>query len=350
MLAPVIHINPLATVRRERILPVAGKVVVRKGQKVSATEVVAEADLASQHLLLDVGRALGLSSRDAEAQIQVKAGDRVSEGDVLAGPVGFPRRILRAPQPGRIVWCAKGQLLLEVHTRPFELKAGIPGVVVDLFEDQGVAIECTGAIIQGVWGNGKLDYGLLNAVAEDPGHVLAPQDLDVSLRGYIVLGGHVSDGEALKAAESMPLRGLILASMNPDLIPLAEELSIPVMLVEGFGRHPMNSAAFKLLITNVTREVAINAEPWDRYKGVRPEVVIPLPASATPPSLSDNLDFVKGQQVRVIRGAYFGKIGNLIDFRSSSQMPNGIRAQAAEVRLEDGETAIVPLANMEVLQ
>jgi hypothetical protein len=36
MLAPVTHILPLATVQRQRVLPVPGRVLVRKGQEVAA--------------------------------------------------------------------------------------------------------------------------------------------------------------------------------------------------------------------------------------------------------------------------------------------------------------------------
>ena len=39
MLAPVTHILPLTTVVRQRLLPAPGRVVVRVGQKVTATEI-----------------------------------------------------------------------------------------------------------------------------------------------------------------------------------------------------------------------------------------------------------------------------------------------------------------------
>jgi hypothetical protein len=122
------------------------------------------------------------------------------------------------------------------------------------------------------------------------------------------------------------------------------------MVIDGFGRLGMNSAAFKLLSTSERREVALNAEPWDRFEGKRPEVVIPLPASGELP-LPRNADvFSPGQQVRIVRSPHTGKTGTLVSLRpGNTVLPSGIHAPAAEVRLESGDSAIVPLANLEVL-
>ncbi len=35
---------------------------------------------------------------------------------------------------------------------------------------------------------------------------------------------------------------------------------LPVLVLEGFGRRPMTPAAYKLLSTNIKREVSLNAE------------------------------------------------------------------------------------------
>ena len=350
MLASITHILPLTTIRRERVLPVPGKIVVRKGQKVSASDPVAEANLTPEHLLLDLSRGLGLRAEEADEHIQCKVGDQLAEGDIVAGPVGIARRVVRTPKRARVVLLGGGQAMLEVQGQPYELKAGLSGDVVDLVSDRGVIIETNGALIQGVWGNGKIDFGLMIVLAKAPEDTISPDQLDVSMRGSIVLAGHCNDPDVLKTAQDLPLRGLILGSINPALLPIAARMPYPILVVEGFGQTPMNSVAFKLLSTNERREVSVNAEPWDPYTGGRPEIVISLPTSGTVTQPVEAGYFAADQQVRVISAPYQGKIGTIANLDPGSYLfPNGIRAIAAQVHLETGEDAVIPLANLEVL-
>ncbi len=135
-----------------------------------------------------------------------------------------------------------------------------------------MVIRTAGALIQGVWGNGRIDNGLMVTLIEKPEDVLVANRLDVSLRGSVILAGQVRDLEALKAAADLPVRGLILSSMPSSLIEAAYKMRYPILVTEGFGAMPMNSAAFKLLTTNNKREVTVNADHFDRYTGNRPEV------------------------------------------------------------------------------
>ena len=351
MLASITHILPLTTIRRERFLPVSGRLLVRKGQKVSTTDIVGEAKVNSEHLLLDLVRGLGVPAGKADLLLQCKAGDRVMQDDVLAGPVGLAKRVVRAPGNARVIVAGDGQVLLELDSPPMELKAGLPGMVIDLLEDRGVVIETTGALIQGVWGNGEIDYGLMFVLARSPEDELSGDRLDVSLRGSIVMGGYCKDAEVLKTAASLPLRGLILSSIDPSLVPVAGKLKFPVIVIEGFGKIPMNSAAYKLLTTNDQREVSLNAEQWDRFTGVRPEIVIPLPAPGEPTLPPDADIFTAGQQVRIVRAPHKSEIGTIIEIRAGmTALPSGLQAPTAEIRLESGENALLPLANLEVLE
>jgi hypothetical protein len=351
MLAPVTHIVPLATIRRERALQVPGKVVVRKGQKVSATDVIAEARLNPEHLMLDIARGLGLPENETEKYLHCKPGMLVAQGDVLAGPVGLTKRVIRAPKNGKVILAGEGQILMELEGAPQELKAGIPGTIASLLDERGAVIETTGALIQVVWGNNRVDYGLMYVLLRSPDEVLTADGMDVSMRGSILLGGHCEDAEVLKTAATLPVRGLILSSMDATLLPLAFRMRYPIVVTDGFGKVAMNSATFNLLTTNERREVALNAESWDRYKGHRPEIVIPLPAAVEPPIPQDVGIFETGAQVRVLRPPRWGMVGTITEMIAGlTALPNGIRSAVAEVQLESGQKEVFPLANLEVLK
>jgi len=351
-LANVYHVLPLTVIRRQRLLPVPGKLLVRKGQKVGATDNVAEAILAPEHIILNLAGMLGVSAEQADSLVQVKAGETLVEGDLIAGPVGFGKRVVRAPQKARVVSMGSGRMLLELLGAPFELKAGLPGTVMELIPERGVTIETHGALIQGAWGNGKIEYGALFNTVAAPDETLHADLINVSLRGAIVLAGYLDDPQILRAAIELPIRGLILGSLHTSLETMAKEIAMPILVTEGFahsrGQRPMNSAAFKLLSTSDRSEIALNAERHDPYAGTIPEVVIPRPASTETPVHPVKV-FAAGQQVRVVRAPAASMVGVITELRGIQTLPSGVRASAAEVRLEDGSIQILPLANLEVL-
>lgn len=350
LVAPVTHILPLTSVRRERLLPIPGRVIVRKGQQVSPKDAVAEANLAPEHIVLDLVRGLGVPPEQADTLITRRAGEEVSEGDLIAGPVGIGRRVVRAPCSGKIVVAGDGQVLLEADSKPGELLAGLSGVVVDLISERGVIIETVGALIQAVWGNGHIDYGLLNIRMDTPDDIFTEERLDINLRGSVVLGGHCQDEQVLLSAEDLPVRGMILSSMDSVLIPAASKVNYPILVIEGFGQLSMNPLAFQLLSTSERREVALNAEPWDIFKSSRPEVVITLPAEGSPPLPPETGFLTPGLQVRVATPPYKGEIGTILTVRPGlTNLSNGLRVQTAQVSLERGDEVVLPLANLEII-
>lgn len=350
MQAPVHHVVGLTSIIRERLLPISGTVNARLQQKVSPNDVVAETRWAREHVLLDVAQLLKVSPEAADRLIKCKVGDELPASSEIAISKGIFPRVARTPRDGRVVAVGGGQVLMEAGESKMELRAGIPGTVIQIIPNRGVVIQTAGALVQGVWGNGRIDSGLLVNLMETPETVLTVGRLDVSLRGSVILAGMVKDEETLQAAADLPVRGLILSSIFPSLLPKAREMRYPILVTDGLGSLPMNSAAYKLLSTSAKREVTVNAEVLDRYSGARPEVIIPLPISSDPAPPNDVETLIPGLTVRMRRPPAMGMIGSIVSIKPGlTTLASGLRAPAAEIKLENGDTVIVPLVNLEVV-
>lgn len=350
MQAPLTHILPLTQIRRVRALPVSGRVLAKVHQSVTATDVMAETTRSGSHIIIDVRRSLGMARIDqAEQLIQRRVGEKLQKGDVIAEGGGLLPRTVRTPIDGEVVMISAGRVFIEVPGAPVTVQAGMAGEVIEIIPERGVVIETTGALLQGVWGNNRINQGMLLNLLHSPDDEITLNRLDVSMRGAIVLAGFCADPAVLQSANDLPLRGLILSSMSAELISVASKVEYPLVVMEGFGRLPMNSSTFKILTTNEKRDVAVNAMAWNPYTGERPEVVIALDAPTTSTLEAD--EFKVGQTVRVISPPYASRLGILTAIRPNSQiLPNGLRALVADIRLETGDQVIVPLANLDVLE
>src|SRR5688572_23313104 len=158
---PTSHVTLLASLRRERFLPIPGQVLAKMSQRVAASDVVAQTLIAHEHRLVDVARKLGVSNDKAERFMLKHENDEVKKGELLALRrtfLGLMRIPAASPVNGSVVLSGDGKVLLAAISQPFELKAGLPGTIVDVVPERGVAIETSGALLEGVWGNGRDDF------------------------------------------------------------------------------------------------------------------------------------------------------------------------------------------------
>ena len=192
---------------------------------------------------------------------------------------------------------------------------------------------------------------MLARAANRPEEVFTSDQLDVNMRGSILLAGFCEDPAVLEAAAGLPLRGLILSSLSAALLPVAKAMPFPIMVTEGFGLLPMNSAAFEVLTTDEPTEVTLNAEAADPLAFRRPEVILHRPQAELPVGSSEPAFLVPEQRVRVVRAPYRSQVGVLVQLRPGLEaLPNGLKALTASVQLENGELVILPLANLELLE
>ena len=347
-----VHVTPLATIRRERLLPQPGYVLVADGERVEAATVVAKTEIYSRHYFFDLTQRLNVPLDQAEKHVRVQPNNAIEKREIIAQRAGlFGPKTVRAPAKGTVVEVKNGKVLFAVTGPELEVKAGFPGVVVSLNPDWGVMIETPGALVQGVWGTGKQEYGLLKMLVNDPTQPLSPELLDPSCAGAIVMAG-LADDKALRLAESVKIRGLIVGGLSSALLRLARSLSFPTLVVEGFGKQMMSAQAWTLLADHNGREVFLDTRPVDRWEGRRPEVIIPLPHPGGTVALpADGQALSEGKRVRVTRAPYSGALGTLTHLpERMAVLPSGVQAPVAQVELDGQGSVTVALANLEIYE
>jgi hypothetical protein len=314
-------------------------------------DVIATADVAPRHLFIDLTRALGIDAASAARQIRKQPGERVEAGDILAGPVGLTRRTVRAPADGSVIALSGAKLMFEAGGEPFELRAGFPGTVTATDGTWSATIETTGALIQVAWGNGRQDFGVMRLVGRDSGDRLQTDQLDINLRGAVLIAGICDHPAPLHQATELAVRGVILGGLSAELIPMTRRLPYPVLVTEGFGPLPMSGPAYTLLSTNAGREAALDGRAADPLTGERPEIIIPLPSTQRSNLPQDIIPLAAGVRVRVLRRPYHGSVGQVRELIPSAvSYPSGLLATSVKVDLEGTGPRVVPQADIEIVQ
>lgn len=342
-------ISPRTVARRERLLPGPGHVLISQGSRVEPNDVVAETQESGPIQVLDAARGLGVAASKVPACLQVQEGDAVEEGQVLAKRGGIFRRTLVSPSTGTLALVdARGYLLIRGLPVRHQVQAMMHGEVVKVMSGRGVVIEGQGALVQGVWGNGKENYGLLRLMVGQPHEMIPASHLNAGLRSTILIAGMTVDAAMLEQARAVQVRGLIVGSLNAELLPLAREMPYAILITEGFGFLPYSEQVFSVLATLDGRDANLNAIHTARQGRSRPELFAPLSGSAAPPAASKGLSV--GDRVRVLAEPYLAQTGTLqVLGEQRHTLPNGVNAAVCEVRLESGELLWVPYPNLERL-
>lgn len=348
MFAPVVHYLRQTNIRRSRMLFRPGRVMVTSGQRVAPNDVIAEVPNPASHFFLDIRKSLGLDTFTAEELIQRKPGERLMKGDILAETGGAFSRVVRAPCDCQISEINSGVMMMITEGEPVQILAGLTGFAREYTPEFGAIVESGGALVQGVWGNGKTNTGMVSILCDSPDQELTTRQLEASVKGCVAIAGFCAAAEPLRLAAEMDLHGLILSAINPDLLGQVDNLDFPIMLIEGFGKQPMNPAAFAIFHEFEKREAAVHACSWNKMTGERPEVLIPFQNQALEPAEVD--EFAPGQQVHIKLPPINGEVGTILERNQGlTELSNGLRTPTALLRMQNGERMIVPLANLELI-
>ncbi|OQX89125.1 MAG: hypothetical protein B6D65_04775 [candidate division Zixibacteria bacterium 4484_93] len=371
---PGLKVTEFYRIRKRRILPLKGETLVRVGDRVTPDDVVAKADLPGRAEPVNVANLLGIPATELALFMKYKEGDAIEKGEVIAenkGFFGLFKTQIRSPVKGTIenISTVTGQVLVRSEPIPVEVKAYIRGKVVEVVPEEGAVVEAVGSFIQGIFGIGGERHGKITVVVSSPEEVLDETKIRPEHQGRVLVGGSMITASAIRRAEEYRVSGIVVGGIDDrDLrdfigydigvaITGNEDINTTLVISEGFGEMPMAERTFALLKKYEGKDASISGATQIRAGVIRPEVVIPL-EDVTEQRMkeiekrSEELPVLSiGSLMRVIRIPYFGKIGKVVALPPELQkLESETSARVLEIEFPDGTRAIVPRANVEVIE
>jgi len=366
---PGLKVTARTIVRKERRLPLPGETQVVKGQRVKGDDIVARTELPGNVTTLNVGGLLGVPPEDVPGMMLKKPGDRVERDEVIArskGLFGLFKTDVKSTVEGSVesVSSVTGQVILREPPQPVEVDAYVEGEVVEVIPREGVIVQTTASLVQGIFGVGGEVRGEIKMVATTPDQVLTPDDIGDGCAGKIVIGGSLITAEVIEQALRVKARAIVAGGIEDatlrkflgyDIgvaITGSEKKGLTLVVTEGFGRMRMAQKAFDLLKSLEGRMASMNGATQIRAGVIRPEIIVPQEKAngdAVQHAAEGGLGL--GMAVRIIREPKFGQIGRVTALPVElQQVASETRARVLEVALEDGTRVLLPRANVEIIE
>jgi hypothetical protein len=124
------------------------------------------------------------------------------------------------------------------------------------------------------------------------------------------------------------------------------DLDTAVVVLVGFGGHPLDSRTKDIFTRHHRADVIINGSQNLHFDNHRPELFFPLPGNVRTVQIPKEYGFTEGTRVRVVNGKYFGAQGTILQLEGLNGLQNGLWAETAEVQIIDGEIKRFPLASL----
>lgn len=366
---PGLTVTERTTVRRRRLLPLPGNLLVKMGDRVRSDQAVARAELPGKVYPINLANQLSIAPDEIKEYLVKKEGDLVQKDEILAENkplINWFKTEIRSPITGTIesLSMVTGQVLLREPPRILDLLAYIDGTVVETIPRQGVVVEAICSLVQGIFGIGGEVGGEVIMAVGAPEEPLTPAHLNSAMKGKIVVGGSFLSAETMAKAKELGVAGLVVGGIHDkDLRALlgydlgvaitgTEQVGFTLILTEGFGTIPMASKTFKLLAVHAGQKASISGATQIRAGVIRPEIIIPQAGAG-----AGSADFVQregislGDPVRIIRDPLFGKIGEVSALPSDlTKIPTESEVRVLEVTFSDGSRAVIPRTNVEVIE
>ncbi len=366
---PGLKVKRCIIVRKTRLLPLPGEVLVKEGDEVDFHTIIARTYVLGDPEIIPVAAKLGVSKQSLPLYMKKKKGDKVKKGELIAENkilFGLIKKRVYAPFDGTIesISDVTGRVIIRHDPIPVEVDAYIPGKVVKIIPREGAVIETKAAFIQGIFGIGGETFGEIHIAVDSPKEPLTPDMIKPEHKGKILIGGSSVSAETLRRAAEIGVSGIVVGGIRSaelkeflgyDIgvaITGEEECGLTLIVTESFGEMPMAKHTFDLLSELEGKRASISGATQIRAGVLRPEIIVPNPGFEMESDTEAELEagMMPGTRVRAIRAPYFGKLGVVLSLPPGLQrIETESMVRVVEVQFDDGERAILPRANVEII-
>jgi len=370
---PGLKRKSVSLIRKTRKLPLPGEVLMKVGDTVSPDTIVARTTLLGDPFIINLAIQFGVDPEDAAEYMIKEKGDLVKEGEPIAlKKFLWTKKFVNSPITGTLEDVSKysGQVVIRGQPISVEVKAYIPGTVIEVIGNEGLVIEGKpSAYIQGIFGIGGETHGDIMMVSDKPNDVVTVEKITPKCSGKVLVGGSMITGDALRRAVEVGANGVIIGGINDkEIIELLgyeigvaitgdEEVGLTIIVTEGYGKMNMSTKTFEILKRFEGKMACINGATQIRAGVMRPEIIVPRDdvtldiKSKEDESLDINEGMKAGTPVRIIREPYFGAMGHVVSLPVELQVvETESKVRVLKAELSDGRKVLVPRANVEIIE
>lgn len=355
-----------------------GQINVRVGQEVQPSDIIGSSAVSAGFRTLNLAQLLSVSPQSVEQYLAKVLDQRIYKGELLASKKSWAlggKTVVTAPTDGVLDFLntKTGELRIAFLPKKIDLPAGVYGVVEGVDPQKGqVVLRTLTSRIHGILGSGRPRDGILHILGKKD-DLINKDKISVKYDGQILIGGSLLFKDAISAAISEGIEGIITGGINAKdykamagsrlMFPkkIDNDIGISIIACEGFGSISIGSDIFDQLLQYEGKFVFIDGnKALICLPSFTSSSMVKVKNSSLPqlPSSNINQNFDKlvedvelkaGLKVRIVGNSYMGEQGIILAIdQSITLLPSGARNYLATIETARRKIQ-VPVANLEII-
>ncbi len=339
----------MRTRRVVRLIPPLSNPIVKAGDAIEPTTIIARSTRPARQTVLSVAELLRV--RTSIAPLMLKGvGDAVKQDEPIARrPSFFLKRRVNAPIGGKLtaIYTSLGIAVIEVPTPPLEIPSLVLGNVMDVTYNRSITIEVEGTFL---WGS--LAWGTEGRGTLAPYDMISGQAIDNTF--YYTL--RPITWELLKEAHTLGVTAIIGPTIDIDiwrnLSAGNDAATTTVVALLGLGKSSLDATIASQLQSQHGQSVTLLLHQGVGKMPARPQLVFQLPDASTVGGTEDPLerDLQVGSPALALRPPLQGITVQVEELPPNPQrLPTGIRTFVARAAAPGHPSTLIPRLNLDPL-